>query len=603
MGLLPWTRSRAPPWRGAGRDIDLGALNVGRVVTDTTADGGNGPFGGVILTLCTFLVYQPILTARAAPFEFVSADDFRYIVDNPRVTTGLTRENLWWALTSLHQSNWHPLTWMSWQLDDAIYGVDSWGFHLTNLALHLANSLLLFALLRRLTSAWGRSLVVAALFAVHPLHVESVAWVSERKDVLSTLFFLLTVGFYVSYVRARSIRTGALAYGLVVIFAVLCLMAKSMLVTLPCVLLLLDAWPLRRASIWRPLGEKAPLFIVAAFGAWVTLGAQTRMIEALDPVALPVRAGNALVHYVSYLTRTLWPSDLVVYRANLGVSLGWAAISGSAVVLALVSTIALTSWRPRPYLLVGWLWFLGTLVPVVGFVQVGFVATTDHYTYVPLVGLCIVIVWGAFDLLVSMSRWLPGLASTRVMGALASSVLLLACVLARRQVAYWHDSVALWQHVVDTSPTDAFARASLGVALDAKGRSDEARDELTKAEALDHDWKTHLAYGLAFEQQGNFSGARRELEKVLLVAPHNLTAVSHLAAQFQTNGHADDAIRQYTTLAHLQPRAPVPEYELSTLYEEAGDRVKARAHLVRALQVDPSFAPARSRLAALGIAP
>jgi Flp pilus assembly protein TadD len=541
---------------------------------------------GLALVVLTLVAYLPVLTDRG--IEFLNIDDRRYIVDTPQVTAGLHGPGVAWALTSMHQSNWHPLTWMSWQLDASLYGVHAWGFHVTNVVLHVASAVLLLLVLVRATGSLGRSLTVAALFAVHPLHVESVAWVSERKDVLSTVFFMLAMLAHTHYAR----RPGLVRYGLVLLLTALGLMAKSMLVTLPCVLLLLDVWPLRRRLTTRVLLEKVPLFALAGLVAILTLRAQSRMMQALPPIPLPVRAGNALVYYVQYVARTLWPVHLTPYHPNRGVSLGALPTLGAAVALVVV-TVAFARMRDkRPYALAGWLWFLVTLLPVIGLVQVGFLATADHYTYVPLIGLFLVLVWGGDELLTR-------LAAPPVPQRLAAIAAVASCaVLLRGQLPVWHDSVALWQHVVDVAPDDAFAHAFLGQALEAHGRDAEAEAQFAMSSQLDEGWKRHDERGLSLERAGDLWGARREFEAVLLTAPHDETAVSHLAVQFQSRGEVPDAIRQYSTLARIRPADAGPEYNLGLLYQQQNELDEARAHWSRALALDPGLADARQRLEA-----
>jgi Flp pilus assembly protein TadD len=503
------------------------------------------------------------------------------------VAAGLHWRGVAWALTAMNQSNWHPLTWMSWQLDASLYGVRAWGFHVTSVVLHVTSAVLLLLVLVRATGSLLRSLAVAALFALHPLHVESVAWVSERKDVLSTVFFMLAMLAHVGYAR----RPGLLRYGLVLLATALGLMAKSMLVTLPCVLLLLDVWPLRRPLTARLLLEKLPLLALAGGVAILTLRAQARMMDALAPIPLPVRAGNALVYYVEYVARTLWPLHLTLYHPNRGISLGAWPTLGAGVALALVTAICLRERAQRPYLLVGWLWFLVTLVPVIGLVQVGFLATADHYTYVPVIGLFLVLVWGGRDALAYVT---PSLLPP----ALAGVAAVVSCTLVlRAQLPVWHDSVALWEHIVEAEPDDAFAHAFLGQALEDHGRSGEAEGQFAASSRLDQSWKRHDEEGLSLEAAGDMWGARHEFEAALLTAPHDETAVSHLALQFQRRGEVADAIRQYTTLARIRPGDAGPEYNLGLLYEQQGALAPARAHWSRALELEPGLDEARQRLA------
>jgi hypothetical protein len=349
--------------------------------------------------------------------QFVPLDDQGYVYENPHVTAGLTAAGLRWALTTGDQANWHPLTWLSHMLDVQLFGVNAGYHHLTSLAIHTLNTLLLFFLLARTTAALGRSACVAAMFAVHPLHVESVAWIAERKDVLSTFFWLLTMGAYVWYARAP----GRWRYAAVVAGLVLGLMSKPMLVTLPFVLLLLDVWPVGRFSLagGQPgsrhadaraarartalalVREKIPLFILAACSIVITLLVQARggAVRSIEILPIGVRVDNALTSYVMYLAKAVWPSGLAVfYPYNTSIHFGqWC---GALAILAAITWLVIRARRSRPYLLVGWLWYLGTLVPVIGLVQVGTQSMADRYTYVPLIGVFVMGVWG-------VSTWLP----------------------------------------------------------------------------------------------------------------------------------------------------------------------------------------------------
>jgi hypothetical protein len=416
-----------------------------------------------------------LLTARAlgpaCRCGFVNYDDNIYVTGNMDVQGGLRIEGAWWAFTATRSNHWHPLTWLSLQLDAELFGQRAWGFHLTNLLLHVANVLLLFALLRRLTGSRWRSALVAALFAVHPLHVESVAWVTERKDVLSTFFWLLTTAAYVRYTR----RPGKGRYACVVVFFVLGLLAKPMVATLPCTLLLLDYWPLRRTSWGRLVAEKLPLFLLAAASMAVSLyarreGGGLKSGEYLGPAE---RLGYAVDAYVSYIYMTFWPADLAAFYPLTPGGLPASRVAAAAAVLVLLTVVLLVLSRGRPYLAVGWLWYLGTLVPVSGVVQLGSYALADRYTYVPSIGLYLALVWGLADLL---PAWLltPG-----------AVLLLAAAVLAsRQQVRYWQDSIALWEHNEAVTPDNFLTRTQLGFAYQQAGRLDDARDQLVAAARL-----------------------------------------------------------------------------------------------------------------------
>jgi tetratricopeptide (TPR) repeat protein len=353
---------------------------------------------------------------------FTNYDDTDYVTTNQEVRAGLSAAGLRWAFTSFHAANWHPLTWLSLQLDATLFGPEAaWGYHLTNLLLHAANVLLLFLTLRRMTGAVWRGAAVAALFAVHPAHVESVAWIAERKDVLSGFFWMLTLLVYAWYAE----RPGWRRYLVVLAAFALGLMAKPMVVTLPCVLLLLDYWPLRRLAGLRPAAklvlEKLPLFALTATACVVTMAAQKDAMSSLERLPLSERLMNTAAAYAAYLGELFWPTKLAVLYPHPHGGLTQAEAGRAVVVLAAVTALALLAWRSYPYLIVGWLWFLGTLVPVIGLVQVGAQSMADRYTYLPYVGLFLALVWGAADL--AARRPLP------VRSALVPAALLLGACL------------------------------------------------------------------------------------------------------------------------------------------------------------------------------
>jgi hypothetical protein len=460
------------------------------------------------------LVLLAIVTAaayfRVVQYDFINWDDEEYIGKNQHVITGITIGNVRWAFTTTHAWNWHPLTWLSLQLDAAVWGIKQpGGFHATNLVFHIANAVLLFGVLCRMTQSQWRSAVVAGLFALHPLHVESVAWVTERKDVLSTFFWILTMGAYVGYVE----RPGVRRYALVVLSFALGLMAKPMLVTLPVVLLLLDYWPVgeRRAGGVNPgsgraghfdpvvphnrntispaprspvaafltsrlLLEKVPLLVLSVASAAVTLYAQRDALRSTDEFSLAERMANALEAYVAYLGKTFWPTNLsVFYPFDRNPHL-WSQ-AGDAVLLVFITLTAL--WRRNErYLLVGWLWFLITLLPVVGIVQVGLQRMADRYTYIPLIGVFIALVWGAADLVTALRlpRWLP---------ASAAVVMLAACSWATYvQVGYWQNSFTIWEQAIRVEPS-SLAHRNLGACLARQHKDMAALKQFELAVACD----------------------------------------------------------------------------------------------------------------------
>lgn len=413
---------------------------------------------GGSLAILTVLAFLPSLANG-----FVLIDDPFYVTANREVLKGITREGLAWALTANVVNNWHPLTVLSHMLDVEVFGLAAAGHHLTSLLLHLASVLLLFEVLRRTTGALYRSALVAALFAVHPTRAESVAWVAERKDVLSGLFWMLALLAYVHYAR----RPSRGRYLLVALAMALGLAAKPMLVTLPCVLLLLDLWPLERRELGRLILEKIPLFVLSAASSLTTLHYQKTSLAPLEALPWDLRFANAAVSYVAYLGKAFLPRDLAVFypfpqTIPLGQTLGAVAL------LAALTILAVRRVRESPWLLVGWLWFLGTLVPVIGLVQVGRQAMADRYTYLPCIGLFLAVVWGMAELVERRAALRPALAVCAVLAVLVLTAL------TQGQVRHWQDSVTLFRHALAVTGDNELARRGLDRALAARRQEDRA---------------------------------------------------------------------------------------------------------------------------------
>ena len=424
---------------------------------------------GTLLVLGTLLLYGPAVVHH----EFLSFDDRQYVVRNLHVNTGLSLVNFRWAFTAFEQANWHPLTWLSHMLDCQLFGINSGAHHLVNVLLHAANALLLFVLLQKATRAVWRSFLVAAMFAVHPLNVETVAWLAERKSLLSMLFSLLTFAAYGWYVR----RPQWPRYLLVAAVFSLALMSKPMAVTVPLVLLLLDYWPFERCAEvpsrkrWLRLSlEKLPLFALSAASSVITMRAQRSMGSVVDLSSLPLseRLGNAIVSYVSYIGKTVWPVRLAIFYPHPQGSLQWSDVVAASVIL-LAITAAVFHFRHRRYLLAGWLFFVITLIPVIGIVQVGRQAMADHYAYVPCIGLFLMLAWGVNDLIVAA-------AIPRILPAVADAGLIIALTAATvHYLAYWRNGVTLFTEasIVAGSPDPAIEEA-LADALVSAHRYDEA---------------------------------------------------------------------------------------------------------------------------------
>jgi Flp pilus assembly protein TadD len=507
----------------------------------------------------------PLLLAALVLVVFLPAlrngfvwDDQQYVLENPHVTGGLTAGNLRWALTSFLAGNWHPLTWASHMLDVRLFGLAAWGHHLTNVLLHLANTLLLYLLLRGLTGAAGRSLLVAALFAVHPLHVESVAWVAERKDVLSTLLGLLALGAYLRYAR----RPSPGRYGAVVALFAAGLTAKPMLVTLPFLLLLLDAWPLGRLgrASWRgPLLEKLPLLALSAASSVVTFRAQVSA-GAYSPYTLPARLTNAVVAYGRYLGKTFAPVGLSAYYPHAEETLPLGLTAGTLLGLCLATALVVLVRHRRPWLAVGWFWFAGTLVPVIGLVQVGQQAIADRYTYVPLIGVFIAAAWSLGEAAARRPAWRPALVAVP---ALAVAALSVASIV---QLRTWRDSVALYTRAIEVTPGN---------------------------------WLAHFNLGVHYQEQGREEEAAAHYRAALETKPYYEKALNNLGTIAAEQGRSTEAVTWYRAALEAKPEFPDALGNLGAELVKQGRFGEAEALLRQALGKSPDFYEARMNLAEL----
>jgi protein O-mannosyl-transferase len=520
------------------------------------------------LAVLTVLVFAPVVGN-----DFVTLDDPAYVTGNRQVRRGLTAEGFVWAWGAEVAANWHPLTLLSHMLDCELYGLDPGGHHLTSLLLHAANAVLLFAVWRRLTGAAARSAVVAALFAVHPLHVESVAWVAERKDVLSGFFFLLTLAAWAGWVR-RPTRS---RYLLALLAFVLGLLAKPMLVTLPLVLLLLDVWPLERlprgapaAEVRRALGrlvrEKLPFFVAALAASVVTLFTQREAMFPLAALPPTQRVANALLAYAAYLGDTVWPQGLTVFYPLPPAQPVW-RVALAAALFATLTGAALARLRRAPWLAVGWLWFAGMLLPVIGLLQVGSQGRADRYTYLPSIGLFAALVWEVCELALRRKRPARGPGATRA--ALAGAALLAIAslaVAARAQVATWRDSLTLFQHALAVTERNLLAEMRVGTEL---GR------------------------------RGDHAGAERHLRAAVRIAPGAPRPQAALGRWLHERGRPGEALPHLRQASRLRPRDARLHLRLGIVLAELGRTAEARAHFRRALELNPGLEGARRRLAAL----
>ncbi len=552
---------------------------------------------GLLLAFVTLLVYLP-----AARNGFVVYDDGIYVSENHMVQNGLTWAGVEWAFTTGHASNWHPLTWLSHMLDCELFGLNAGAHHVVNVLFHTLNVVLLFGLLFRLTGALWPAAFVTALFAWHPLHVESVAWISERKDVLSTCFALLSLLAYTRYAQARSSverrassadtslgpRPSTLDFFLTLLFFALGLMAKPMLVTLPFVMLLLDYWPIQRfnhSTIPRLVLEKWPFFLLVAASCVVTYLVQRHgeAVMTLQQFPLNLRLENALISYERYLLNMVWPSGLAVLYP-LPNHLSWIH-SMAALAVAVLGVISWLTWQVRrqcPYLLVGWLWFLGTLVPVIGVVQVGSAALADRYTYFPLVGIFIAVAFGVSDL---TNRWPVPKSAV----AVTAGMVLAAClVLTENQLRFWRDSESLFAHALAVTTDNPNARIDYGVALEQQGRFPEALAEYREALRLSpENVQAQYNIGNVLDKMGRPEVARPELVKAVQLDPNLPSSHASLGAVLVELGRFDEAMGQFTEALRLDPNHSGTHFDLGKAQLKQGRDAEAIDEFRAALRLDP----------------
>jgi len=527
-------------------------------------------------------------------FQFVNYDDDPYVVKNAQVSRGLTLEGIGWAFTHMHADNWHPVTWISHMLDAQLYGLNPGGHHLTNVLIHTLTAILLFLVLRQMTGALWRSAFVAALFAIHPLRVESVAWVAERKDVLSALFFLLTIGAYVRYARAP---WSGPRYGVVVVLFAVGLMCKPMLVTVPFVLLLLDYWPLDRFANpslrQRLILEKLPLLAMGLASCAVTLLAQRGAMQPVTRISLPMRFGNAVISYTDYLRQMFWPTDLAVLYPWEDVRIGFSNTVLSIVILVSVSATVLILHRRR-YLLTGWLWYLVMLGPVIGILQVGNQARADRYTYLPQIGLYVLLAWGAADI-PGRWRYRPVLVA-----GLASVILAALMFAARAQTAYWQDSETLWSHALACTTDNVIAEGNLGQAYFAKGKKREAILHFQNSLRIGPNQASlHSSLGVFYLELGEIDQSLAHLEKAVAIEPKFGDAHYNLGNTYLQMGRWGDAVAQYNKALESNPDDIEALNNMAWILATspdpfARDGVKAVALAQRAIDLTPGGDPVLS---------
>ena len=607
-------------------------------VKPSSADLFAAPEKRTFVLVLLIVVFTLGLYNQATHFSFVNFDDDRYVTENPHVRAGLSWTTIKWALTTTDVANWHPLAWMSHALDCQWFRLNPAGHHFTSILLHALCGVILFLLLFRTTQRLGASFFVAIVFALHPLNVESVVWISERKNVLSTLFFLATLWAYSWYAQ----KPGWKRYLSVTGLFVCALASKSMVVTLPFVLLLLDYWPIRRiqaanetdqsgrAVLVKLLLEKVPLFAVSAVGCVVTMRAQ-KAAGAIGvlPFPLSARLTNALYSYVLYMGKAVWPAKLAPLYPHPGNSLAiWKAVLAACILLAVTALVV--KFRSRGYLPVGWFWFLGTLVPVIGIVQVGNQAMADRYTYIPCIGLFLIIAWGAVDLAESLKYGL----SLKV--AAAVCVVLGLSVVTYRQVGYWRDSLTLWTHALAVTsnnfvaedefggalvdlgrveeayphfvraaqlqPGDPVSQSNIGAYLQQHGHIEEALRQYELTASLTTDApvlaNTYANVGSVYFSMGNYAKARAAYEQSIRLNPNRYSAWIGMGLLAQRRGDMAEAIRDFATSVELQPSVQA-YFELGRTLAQSGRTVEALAAYEQALRMAPDLAEAQQAAATL----
>lgn len=569
------------------------------------------------LLILVLAIYSPVLH-----FPFISLDDPDYI-NNPHVMHGLSAEGFVWAFTTGYAANWFPVTWLSHMLDRQLFGSQSGLHHLTNVLLHAAGTVLLFGVLKRMTGAAWRSAFVAFVFGLHPLNIESVAWVAERKDVLSALFWMLTLWTYVNYVE----RPGVGRYLIVLVTFALGLMSKAMLVTLPFVLLLIDFWPLRRNKpVQQLFVEKIPLFGLAAASSIVTYLVQQSggSVLSLALVPLRYRIENSLISYVVYLLNFVWPANLAIdYPYSIDFQ-PWQTI-GAAVVLLGITVLVLLAAGRKPYLTVGWLWYVGTLVPVIGLIQVGIQSRADRYTHIPMIGISIMLAWGAAEV---VERWpvarlvvIPGIASLAIAWTAVTWL----------DLRYWQNSISLFERSVNVTTDNYVAHSALGEALLDAGRVDEAvphlletlrlrpnsvrarvdlasifskRNQMAEAETqyrialqIDpEDAEAHHGLGVVLAEKGDVQEAQAQLTRAIQLRPDNADSHYNLGRLYALQGNADEAIVEFSETVRLQPDNPEAHFSLGNSFIQKDRMNDAIGEFEIAVRLRPDYLNARFNL-------
>jgi tetratricopeptide (TPR) repeat protein len=535
----------------------------------------------LFLFLATVLVYSQV-----SRFAFLSFDDNQGLLANPQVRDGFSATGIAWAFTTGYASNWFPVTWFSHMLDFQIFGLDAGWHHLTNVLIHAVSAMLLFALMRRMTGRKWESAFVAFVFALHPLHVESVAWISERKDVLFAFFWFLTTWLYLDFVERRTVGK----YLLMLAAFCLGLMSKQMIVTLPFTLLLLDAWPLKRTGLKTLILEKLPLVALSIAASAITFLAQRSggAVQSLASIPLAARAANAAMAYVIYIANFIWPTGLAFFYPYPSRYPAW-EITLAVIAIGAVSIWAALAFRTRPYLAVGWFWYLGTLAPVIGLIQVGHQARADRYTYIPLIGISIIVAWAAAEL------------PRKPVMFLAIAACLGWTLVTWVQISYWRDSAALYNRAIAVTDANYLAHLNLGVDLAAQGDYQKALRELyTSIEENPDQPHARNSLGSVLYTVSRKDEAMEQFAQAIRLEPNDPEPHSNLGNALVDAGKPDDAIRELNTALRLNPGMANAYFGLGRALVAEKRPQEAVRYFSEALRINPNFTQARDQLRALG---
>ncbi len=553
-----------------------------------------------LIIVATVVAYINVFDA-----QFINFDDPGYVWKNPQVLSGLNGETVTWAFQTNDQGNWHPLTWISLAADYSMFGLNPKAFHAMSFGIHLLSSVLLFWVVQRMTKSVWQSAFVAFVFALHPLHVESVAWISERKDVLSGLFWVLTMGAYALYAESDSKKYYFLA---IVLFAV-GLLAKPMLVTLTFVLLLLDYWPLQRLAIGEQesskgkkkksktltqlVVEKIPFFILSVASSIITfiVQGQKKNVVMTEVISIRERIANAIVSYAEYIKLTLFPQGLAIFYPHPVNTFNVFALLVSVILLIGISVLVWMQYKKRPYLLVGWCWFLGTLMPVIGIVQVGMQALADRYMYIPMIGITFMLAWGASTLLkdTDAKRIILKVVFVLVVVAMMAGTYI--------QVGYWKNSKTLFERALAVTTDNYLAHHLLGTILADSGNGNEAINHFREAIRIMPSYeRTHLNLGVALAKQGNLSEAEKHWRRALEIDPNSADVYSNLGHMYQEQGKVKEATEQFEISLRLDPYQMNAHYNYGILLAKSDKLNEAKEHFEQALRITPNYAPARKAL-------